>query len=48
MARWKEKIIANEPTLVNCSNSLAIMSDAFQIQLQIVQKYLIGNIKESF
>ena len=24
------------------------MSDAFQIQLQIAQKYLIGNIKESF
>lgn len=24
------------------------MSDAFQIQLQIAQKYLIGNIKENF
>lgn len=47
MARWKEKIIANEPTLVYCGNNLAIMSDAFQIQLQIAQKYLIGNIKEN-
>lgn len=47
MVRWKEKIIANEPTLVNCGNNLAIMSDAFQIQLQIAQKYLIGNIKEN-